>query len=187
MKCLAAGLAMVLAASAASAAVGFSEAARATTAADFLGLGAGARAAAMGGAYSAAVDEASAVYWNPAAMTLVKHRSATLMHEALFNSSSYEYGAYVQNEGALGAFGFGAQYFTPGRIVQTNEAGSSVGSVLPYDMALSWSYAREFRGFSFGVTAKTTCSPAGVTRSAFSARPSSTCRSRPASARTTTA
>lgn len=133
---------------------GFQAAARGTFAGEFLGLGAGARAAAMGGAYSAVVDEASAVYWNPAAMTRVARRSATLMHAAALNASSYEYGSYVQNEGVLGAFGFGAQYFSPGRFVRTNEAGVSVGNVTPYDMALSWSYAREVGGFSLGASAK---------------------------------
>lgn len=141
-------------AAAPAAAGGFSSSARGTTAAEFLNLGAGARAAAMGGAYCAAVDDPSAVYWNPAAMTRVARRSATLMHALLINSSAYEYGSYVQNEGPLGAFGFGAQYYTPGKIVQTNEAGTPLGNVLPYDLALSWAYAHEYRGFSFGGAVK---------------------------------
>lgn len=137
-----------------AAAGSFSSSARGTTAAEFLNLGAGARAAAMGGAYCAVVDEPSAVYWNPAAMTRVARRAATLMHAVMLNSSAYEYGSYVQNEGRLGAVGFGVQYYTPGRIVQTNEAGTPLSNVLPYDLALSWGYAREYRGFSFGGSVK---------------------------------
>ena len=37
-----------------------------TTAAQFLKIGIGARALAMGGAYSAVSDDATALYWNPA-------------------------------------------------------------------------------------------------------------------------
>lgn len=152
-RALAAAGTLALAASLASAG-DFSSSGRATTAGDFLGLGAGARAAAMGGAYSAVVDQAEAVYWNPAAMTRVERRSATMMHSVQLNASSYEYGSYVQNEGAMGAFGFGVQYFTPGRVVQTNESGTSLGNIVPYDMALSWSYARVLAGFSLGASAK---------------------------------
>ena len=36
-----------------------------TTAAQFLKIGIGARALALGGAYSAIADDASALYWNP--------------------------------------------------------------------------------------------------------------------------
>ena len=39
------------------------------TGADFLSIGVGARAAALGGAYVALADDASAVYWNPAGLT----------------------------------------------------------------------------------------------------------------------
>ena len=153
MRRLAAVALAALAASAAAAA-DFSTSARGTTAAEFLNLGAGARAAAMGSAYAAAVDEPSAVYWNSAGMTRVAGRAATLMHSVMINSSAYEYGSYVQNEGWRGVFGFGAQYYTPGKIVQTNEAGTSLGNLLPYDLALSFAYARQYRGFSFGGAVK---------------------------------
>ena len=38
-----------------------------------LGLGVGARAMSMGGAFSALADDASALYWNPAGMTNMKN------------------------------------------------------------------------------------------------------------------
>ena len=153
MKRLAAA-ALAAALAAPAAAGSFSSSARGTTAGEFLNLGAGARAAAMGSAYCAVVDEPSAVYWNPAAMTRVPGRAATLSHALVLNSSAYEYGSYVQNEGRVGVFGFGVQYYTPGKIVQTDEAGTPLSNLLPYDLALSWSYAREFHGFSFGGTVK---------------------------------
>lgn len=139
----------------AASAAGFSDASRGTAAGEFLNLGAGARAAAMGGAYAAVADDANAVYWNPAAMTRVARRSLTLMHAAVLNSGSYEFGAFVDDEGPrVGAFGFGVQYFVPGRIVQTSEAGAYLGNIIPYDMAFTWSYAHELAGWSLGGSAK---------------------------------
>ncbi|MFA6433891.1 MAG: hypothetical protein WCW52_04280, partial [Elusimicrobiales bacterium] len=47
-------------------AAGFKSSAVGTTGGSFLSFGAGARAIAMGGAYTAAADDASAAFWNPA-------------------------------------------------------------------------------------------------------------------------
>jgi hypothetical protein len=44
-----------------------------------LGLGVGARAISMGGAFSALADDASTIYWNPAGLTEVKQNEAMLM------------------------------------------------------------------------------------------------------------
>jgi hypothetical protein len=47
---------------------------------EFLALGAGARALALGGAYVALADDATASYWNPAGLTRVADRQLHLMH-----------------------------------------------------------------------------------------------------------
>ena len=49
----------------------FGSGSRGTTTANFLKLGAGARAEAMGGAYAAVADDATALYWNPAGLTRI--------------------------------------------------------------------------------------------------------------------
>lgn len=123
--------------------------ARGTTTADFLELGVGARAIALGQAYTAAADEATAVYWNPADLTLVSGRSATLMHALYLDSSFFDYAGYAQNLGAAGAVGLGLQYFSAGSIGETDAAGSDAGTFNPYDLAVTASYARTLEGFDF--------------------------------------
>lgn len=54
-----------------------------TTSAEFLLLGAGARGTALGGAYAALSSDVSALYYNPAGLTLMEHPAAMV--------SSYSY------------------------------------------------------------------------------------------------
>lgn len=51
-----------------------------TTAAQFLGIGVGPRAMAMGGAFVALGDDASAMYWNPGALARVGHGQVMASH-----------------------------------------------------------------------------------------------------------
>lgn len=120
----------------------FNSASVGTTGADFLNLGVSARAEAMGEAYSAVADEASALYWNPAAMTQISGRSATLMHAPYLNSSYYDYAAYAQKLGERSAVGADLQYFSTGKsITETDENDTELGSFTPYDLAFALGYA----------------------------------------------
>ena len=51
-----------------------------TTAAQFLKIGIGARALALGGAYSAIADDASALYWNPGGLSRIRKNQILLDH-----------------------------------------------------------------------------------------------------------
>jgi hypothetical protein len=135
----------------------FSAAGKGTTAGTFLELGVGGRAMGMGGAYTAVADGADALYWNPAGLTGVERHAVTFMHAAYLQSSYYDYGAYAQNLGAAGAFGFGFQYLNAGAITQTDANFNAIGSFTPYDLALSLGYAKKLDflgGYSVGASAK---------------------------------
>ncbi len=118
---------------------------RAASGAPFLRLGVGARAVAMGEAYAAVVDDAGAVYWNPAAMVEVEKRSALLMHAEYLDTISMDYAAYAHNLDRYGAAGGAIHYLSAGTVTETDIAGVEQGNFNPYDLALVASYAYRFR------------------------------------------
>jgi hypothetical protein len=149
MKTALAAAALFMALSRTAAAASYTSAAQGTTTADFLNLAVGARAVGMGEAYSAVADEATAMYWNPASLTRIEHRSVTAMHAMYIASSYFDYAAYGQNLGQYGAFGAGVQYFSAGSIAETDPSGTDIGSFAPYDLAVAAGYAYTFKGVDF--------------------------------------
>ena len=136
--------------------------ARGTTTAQFLQLGVGGRAVAMGEAYTAVASGASALYWNPAGLSEVAAHDATFMHADYYGLSTYDYGAYDHKLGEAGAVGLGVQYFTVKPLNETDETGIELGSFQPYDLAVTAGYARtsdgewfpELQDWSGGVSLK---------------------------------
>ncbi len=134
-----------------------------TDAGQFLKIGIGGRAVAMGEAYSAVTDEASALYWNTAGLSRIESKSVVFMHSTYIDSSYFDYVAYGQNLGKYGALGFGIQYFSAGGIEETNNVGVEFGSFTPNDIAFTLGYAYKFEnmgalaeinGFSAGMSLK---------------------------------
>jgi hypothetical protein len=61
---------------------------------DFMSVGGGSRALAMGSAHTAAVNDVTAGYWNPAALAFVKGIEGVYMHSERFSGIvGYDYGA----------------------------------------------------------------------------------------------
>jgi hypothetical protein len=139
----------------ANATAGFNSDARGTTTASFLTLGVGARAEAMGEAFTAVADDATSLYWNPAGMARVDGGSAAFMHAPYLASTYYDYGAYAQRWGHH-SFGLGVQYFSAGSINQTDPNDVALGSFSPYDLAATFGYAYRLdeAGDAFGVSTK---------------------------------
>jgi hypothetical protein len=63
---------------------------------EFLELGVGARSLALGGAGTAISEDATAGYWNPAALNVLSYPMVTAMHESRFDGTvTYDYGAFA--------------------------------------------------------------------------------------------
>lgn len=140
-----------------------------TSGAQFLKLGAGARAAGMGEAYSALAEDADALYWNPAALTNVAGRSVTFSHSALFGELGYDFLGYAQPLGG-GTMGVGVQYLSAGKVMETDDLGFETGGTMrPRDMAVSLGYAHNIGGTALGLSVKYIDSRLDASASAFAA------------------
>ena len=156
-------LAAALVGAAAPARAGFGTTDLATSGAQFLKLGGGARAEGMGQAYTALPDEADAIYWNPAALSRIEHHSLTLMDSVLPAGINYNFLGYGQKVNRSFAAGGSIQYLSQPPIDQTDSSGFSTGSTFrPSDFAGALGGAYTFHnedlgvldGASFGGTAK---------------------------------
>ena len=141
-----------------------------TSAAQFLKLGAGARAAAMGEAYSAVCADAGAVYWNPGALSGLHGISGVFTHTELFGALNYEYLGYAQSLKTAGTVGLGIQYLSAGQIPETDTSGFETGADMnPVQLAAALAYSRKIGGFGIGASAKYIRSRLVETASTFAA------------------
>jgi len=129
-----------------------------TSAFSFLRIGVGARAAALGGAYVSLSEDASALYWNPAALTgLNGHRLTFGYVNYLLDIQSGFLGYVLPPRGDL-RLGVALNYFSYGEFQETtveNPSGTGLGTFGATDMALSVSGAYPLeQGLSLGVSAK---------------------------------
>ena len=132
-----------------------------TSAAQFLKLGAGSRAAGMGEAYSAVADDIFAVYYNPAALTRLTGSQAAASHAEHFQGISYEFAGFAYPFGreadhakhALAAAVFNLSVADIER--RSADTRSPIGSFSAGDYAYDISYAYHVSPrLSLGVTGK---------------------------------
>ncbi len=156
-------MAAPLAAAAAPAWAGFGTTDVATSGAQFLKLGGGARAEGMAEAYTALPYEADAMYWNPAALSRIEGRSLTLMNSILPAGINYNFLGYGQKVTDNFGAGMSLQYLSQPPIDQTDSSGFATGSTFrPNDFAAAFGGAYTFHnedygildGASFGATGK---------------------------------
>lgn len=128
----------------------------------FLKIGVGARAAAMGGAFVGVADDAEALYWNPAGIARIDPDKSELgFHHANWPAQlSFDQVGYVFHIGRVpGAFGLSVRALTMDPMVETTafQPDPNQGTGETFDAGLltaGVTYARSFTDkFSAGVTA----------------------------------
>ncbi len=116
-----------------------------TSSAKFLKADSGARASAMGGAFTAVADDADAVNYNPAGMVFVHRDQIYFTHNEWISGFKQENLSFVHNAGKRGAFGAGVVYFHSGDIDSTDMSGSYTGDKFSQsDMAASLNYGYRY-------------------------------------------
>lgn len=107
----------------------------------------GARAIAMGESYVAISDDATASYFNPAALAGQTKKSLNFTHSKwlpeLADDMSYEFLAYAQPVEGWGNIGLNIALLNFGDQVQTGESGQILGDFSSYDVAISAAYGSE--------------------------------------------
>jgi len=140
--------------------IGFSQVTKTgTTAAKFLSVGIGPRANAMGGAFTAIVNDASALYWNPAGAADLTQNEAMFTYTSLFKdlNINLNYFAFVIPAEDLGSFGVSVTALDYGDMDVTTEyypeGTGEKFSAASYAFGLS--YARNItEWFAAGITVK---------------------------------
>jgi len=128
-----------------------------TSMANFLKIGVGSRATAMGGAFVAMTDDASATFWNPGGLALVSKNEAMFQSTNwIANTNLYFLSVAIPLEG-LGTFAANVYSFSSGDMEETTisqpDGTGRLFSATNFAMGLS--FARSFtEQFSVGFTIK---------------------------------
>lgn len=112
----------------------------------FLRLEPSARAAALGGSFSAVYgDDVNALFYNPAGLNKAMHRALSLSylnHLSDLNAGFIAYSRHIEHVGTLGA---GLRFLSYGEFDETDEAGERTGTFGAADVALTLGGARAYR------------------------------------------
>lgn len=124
-----------------------------TTGANFLKIPVGARASAMGGAFTALADDATALYWNPAGLAQLSQAELSATYNSWFQEVSQGYLSFAFP--ALGGtFALGANYVNMGSLEGRDSQGELTGDFGASDIQANLGYAfgkKVMFGFSAGI------------------------------------
>jgi hypothetical protein len=131
------------------------ESATGTSGLAFLKLGVGARANGLGYAYTSVVDDATAVFWNPAGLLRMRRAQVTVTHSEWLAGIRNDFAAFAF-PGLGGVVGLSAYLNNiDGVERRTRPSDDPIGTVEANDLALGFSYARALpANLQAGITVK---------------------------------
>jgi len=113
--------------------------------AQFLELGTGARALAMGEAYGPVAEGAEAIYWNPAGLSRLTGPAFSYTHSELLQFFHYDFAAYAHPISALkGTLAASYTRLSQDHLPLVTNSNVTVGSFSPHSDAVALAYARAF-------------------------------------------
>ncbi|MBI4803320.1 MAG: PorV/PorQ family protein [Elusimicrobia bacterium] len=122
---------------------------------NFLRFVSDARTGAMGEAGISIVDNANAVFLNPARLAYVEWHDLSLSYLSWLEGISYGQVAYADNFGKKGTLGLGLSYLSSGDLEGRDESDQAAGNFEVTDMVASLGYGKNIgHGFSLGGAAK---------------------------------
>lgn len=118
----------------------FGRAAVGTSGSEFMLFDTSARGIAMGGAYSAATNDAASIYWNPAGLSQVPRLSATFLHSQYIDGITYNAASVAKRVNDSSVLAFGLRYLDIGAITRTDINGLNRGEFHPrsYLAEIGW-------------------------------------------------
>jgi len=128
-----------------------------TTAGQFLKIGVGSRASAMGSAYVAVANDASAIFWNPAGLARLNGHEAILAHSDWLADINYEFGGLVIKMGNAGVIAASLTILSMGEMmVRTETEPEGTGEYFTAsDACAAITYSRSLTDrFSIGMNVK---------------------------------
>jgi len=127
-----------------------------TSAANFLKIGVGGRGEGLAGAYTAQVQDASALYWNPAGIAYATQIQILFSQNRWIADMDHSFFGSIIPLGKLGNLGLSFTYLNMGEMVKTTELSpTGEGSFRASDFALGLGYGKKISDrFAVGLHAK---------------------------------
>jgi hypothetical protein len=121
----------------------------------YLHMGVGSEALSMGKAYTAIAHDATAIYWNPAALADQNPYQVYFTHSVLFYDTNFGYLGGSLPTRKWGTFGLGLVYLYSGDFDQRNELNEKLDSFGISDMTFLLSWSKEtYYDVSVGINYK---------------------------------
>ena len=125
------------------------------TAADFLLINVGARAAGMGGAFTAVSEGANSTFWNPAGLSYVEHDEVILGYFSWYQDIKMNHASYAHNINEKTTIATSINYLSYGQIDSRDMNGVNTGEISAYDLSGAISIGYKVKpDVSLGLTAK---------------------------------